>query len=71
MTTLILRQKTYAEFINNKWDIKCAGMPQEVKDSITDISKFYVGAEFTGKKLQKVVKGGVVLVDTDFKILDK
>lgn len=76
-----IRQKTYMESVNGKLDIKCAGMPQRIKDGITildsegnvikqevNFDTFYEGAVFEGKLLPKVVPGGVILKDTTFKI---
>lgn len=76
-----LRQKTYMEQVDGKLDIKCAGMPQRIKDGIelkdengniitqkVDFDTFYEGAEFDGKLLPKVVRGGVILKETTFKI---
>lgn len=64
-----LRQKTYAEFIDGKWEIKGCGMNDEVKANIKDINDFKINAEFSGKKTSKQVKGGIVLRETTFKIL--
>lgn len=64
-----IRQKTYAEFINNEWDIKACGANDDVKKNIIDINKFDLGASYPGKKTVKKVKGGVVLVDCNFTII--
>ena len=64
-----LRQKTYAEFINGKWEIKGCGMNDEVKANVKDINDFKINAEFSGKKITKHVKGGIVIRETTFKIL--
>lgn len=65
-----IRQKTYAEYIGGEWDIKAAGATDEVKKNITDINKFEIGAVYPGKKITKRVPGGLVLVDSTFRILD-
>lgn len=64
-----IRQKTYAEHIDGKWDIKACGAGDEVKAHITDIDKFDIGASYPGKKTVKKVPGGVVLVDSNFSII--
>lgn len=76
-----IRQKTYMEQVDGKLDVKCAGMPQRIKDGITildangneirqevNFDTFYEGAEFDGKLLPKIVPGGIVLKSTTFKI---
>ena len=55
--------KDYEEKIN----IKCAGMPKNVKATITE-DKFHEGAVFDGKLLPKIVPGGVILRETTFEI---
>lgn len=62
-----IRQKTYVEQIDGKLDVKCAGMPDACKKNVT-WDNFHVGFTSTGKLLPKRVKGGVVLVDTEFTI---
>ena len=64
-----VRQKTYAELINGKWDIKACGANDEVKEHITDIDKFDIGASYPGRKTVTKVKGGVVLTDCNFTII--
>lgn len=56
-----LRAKLYMELINDKWDIKGAGMTPEIKKQVT-LDNFHVGAEFFGKLKQKTVSGGIVLM---------
>lgn len=70
-----VRQKTYAEYVNGVWDIKCAGMNKDSKSVLLDrlkrepISIFTKGLEIKGHKLrQKTVDGGIILIPTDFKI---
>lgn len=67
---VFLRQKTYACHIKGEWKYKAAGMNDEVKRNITDISQFHINAVIDGKKMTKHVKGGVVIRSTTFKILD-
>ena len=67
-----IRQKTYLEVTlgkdyQEKINIKCAGMPKNVKETITE-SEFTEGASFDGKLLPKIVPGGVILKETTFKI---
>lgn len=47
--------------------VKCAGMPDRVKEKVT-FDNFNVGFKSLGKLLPKHVNGGVVLVDTEFTI---
>ena len=46
-------------------DVKCAGMPEALKEYVT-FDNFKVGLKIHGKKMPKQVKGGVVLIDKDF-----
>jgi hypothetical protein len=48
-------------------NVKCAGMPSQVKGKVT-FENFEVGFSSFGKLLPKHVNGGVVLVDTEFTI---
>lgn len=50
-----------------KFVVKCAGMPDKVKEKVT-FENFEVGFTSGGKLVPKHVNGGVVLVDTDFTI---
>lgn len=50
-----------------KFVVKCAGMPDKVKEKVT-FENFEVGFTSGGKLAPKHVNGGVVLVDTDFTI---
>lgn len=52
---------------NHKMEVKCAGMPDKVKEKVT-FDNFEVGFSSFGKLLPKHVNGGVVLVDTEFTI---
>ncbi len=62
-----LRSKAYMGIIDGKRDIKLAGCPANVKQSI-EMNEFEIGNKFEGKKMPRVVRGGVVLVDVDFTI---
>lgn len=66
-----LRAKTYfLELPNGKLEVKCGGMPAEVKEHVTK-ENFHVGYEFepgTGKLLPRTVKGGVALKEVGYKI---
>jgi hypothetical protein len=62
-----LRPKTYIEEIEGKLHVTCAGMPENVKEQVT-WENFKRGQVYTGKLLPKQVAGGVVLVETEFKI---
>ena len=64
-----LRQKTYAEYIDNEWDFKAAGASDEVKKYFT-IDNFEIGNTFPGKLAVTRCKGGVVLQPTTFTILN-
>lgn len=55
------------EATTEKHSVKCAGMPDRVKEKVT-FETFEVGFKSFGKLLPKHVKGGVVLVDTAFSI---
>lgn len=70
-----VRQKTYAEKINGKWEIKCAGMNKDSKDVLIDrlkkepIDIFSRGLVIEGKKLrQQTVDGGILLIPCNFQI---
>ena len=68
-----IRAKTYVEEIDGELDVKCAGMPDNVKKVITkDNFKIGFSTEKYGSDYQKIVpkrvKGGVVLVNTTFSI---
>jgi hypothetical protein len=62
-----LRQKTYVEEVDGHLHVRCAGMPEKVKEKVT-FDNFEVGFSSFGKLLPKHVNGGVVLVDTEFTI---
>ena len=67
-----IRAKTYVEEIYNKkgnieLNVKCAGMPSNIKDHIT-FDDFKIGFKSNEKLKPKVVKGGVLLIKTPFEI---
>lgn len=62
-----IRQKTYVEEIDGELNVKCAGMPDRIKELVT-FDNFEVGFSSYGKLLPKRTQGGVVLVDTMFTI---
>lgn len=47
--------------------VKGAGIPDEQKREIT-YENFEIGKKFTGKKMPKKVKGGVILVESEYEI---
>lgn len=74
---IFVRQKTYMEIEQNTYDIKCAGMTPANKKIFIDgiktgkyqITDFKVGLEIeTGKLRPKRIHGGIVLVDTSYKL---
>jgi hypothetical protein len=62
-----IRQKTYIEEVDGHLHVRCAGMPDKVKEKVT-FDNFEIGFSSFGKLLPKHVNGGVVLVDTEFTI---
>lgn len=50
-------------------NVKCAGMPEAVKEKVT-FDNFKPGFKANGKLVPKNVKGGVILQDTEFTIKD-
>lgn len=62
-----LRAKTYIEEINGKLNIKCAGMNDQIKENMT-WDQFTYGFESDLKIAPRIVKGGVVLLNTPFTI---
>lgn len=63
-----IRQKTYIEEINGKLNVKCAGMPDSLKELVT-WENFHVGFEKAdGRLMPKHVKGGIVLVESPYKL---
>ena len=48
-----IRQKTYIEYENGKYDIKCAGMPKHCKDLfLASVNQDYEGMDFTPDELR-------------------
>ena len=70
--SLFIRAKTYMESYQKedgsvKTVVTCAGMPDNVKESVT-YENFHSGSSFSGKLLPKRYEGGIVLTDTLFTI---
>lgn len=55
---------------NGQTDVKIAGCPKNIANNIT-FEQFEIGNTFTGKLLPKRVRGGSVLVSTDFTIKNR
>ena len=64
---IYIRQKTYAECINNEWVIKCAGMSKDAKGNVKP-EDFAEGAEFSGNRKLTRVKGGSIYENCTFTI---
>lgn len=62
-----LRAKSYIEEVDGELDIKCAGLPDQCKESIT-YENFKKGLTVYGKLQQKREKGGVYLKEIEFTI---
>lgn len=62
-----LRPKTYLKLIDGEKVVKCAGMPDDMKERVT-FENFELGQTYTGKLMAKVVEGGTLLKSTDFTI---
>lgn len=56
-----LRDKSYAEKIKGKLDIKCAGLSEEAKNNIKKFEDFELGRYYEGTIVKKMVPGGVLL----------
>lgn len=65
-----LRQKSYIEEIDGKFQITCAGLPESCYKYVT-WDNFKEGTVYEGKLQTKRVKGGIVLTDTTFEIKSK
>lgn len=65
-----IRQKCYLEEIDEKINITCAGMPKRCYSYVT-FENFKTGFSCGGKLTFKHVKGGVILVETDFTIKEE
>ena len=82
---IFIRSKTYAEYYKGGWNLKCAGMPDKMKNNLLDFVErnnlalediFKIGFNsedygIEGKLRPKTVPGGVVLMNTPFKILER
>lgn len=62
-----VRAKTYLKTVNGKLKVTCAGMPDNVKESVT-YDNFHSGSVFGGKKMPKMVSGGIILQEYTFTI---
>ena len=80
---VFVRQKTYAEHVTMEnlepiadpyWNIKCAGMPERCKKIYLkehegrELEDFHVGLKVHGKLVPKRIRGGVLLVETDYEM---
>lgn len=80
---VFVRQKTYAEHVTMEnlepidepyWNLKCAGMPERCKKIYLkehegrELEDFHVGLKVHGKLVPKRIRGGVLLVETDYKM---
>lgn len=65
-----VRQKCYIEEIEGEMHITCAGMPKQCYSQV-EWEKFKTGFTCGGKLTFKHVKGGVILVETDFTIKEE
>ena len=64
-----VRQKCYVEMFDGEMNITCAGMPKTCYKNVT-WDNFKVGLTVPGKLTFSHIKGGVLLIDTDFTIND-
>lgn len=65
-----IRQKCYLEEIDNEIKITCAGLPKRCYSQV-DWKKFKTGFTCSGKLTFSHVKGGVILTETDFTIIEE
>lgn len=78
-----VRQKTYIEHVteedlqpidNPYYNVKCAGMPDKCKNNYLsehkghELDDFKIGLEVDGKLMPKRIRGGVLLVETKYKM---
>ena len=63
-----IRAKTYVEIVNEKTVVKCAGLPDGVKNQIT-LDNFNKGLQLEGKLRPIHTQGGIVLTNTTFTLL--
>lgn len=70
-----VRQKCYVYLQDDKYNITCAGMTQEMKDKAIEqygnniFTQFDSGFVMNGKLIPKRVKGGTILYETTFSIV--
>ena len=56
------------------WNVKCAGMPERCKQVYLnehagkELEDFHVGLKVKGKLLPKRIRGGVLLVETEYEM---
>lgn len=62
-----IRSKTYTYLKNGERTVKCAGMPDNLKECVT-LENFKVGLTLPGKLMPVRVPGGVILQSTNFTI---
>ena len=80
---VFVRQKTYIEHVTMEnlepidkpyWNVKCAGMPERCKQVYLnehagkELEGFHVGLKVKGKLLPKRIRGGVLLVETEYEM---
>ena len=80
---VFVRQKTYAEHVTMEnlepiadpyWNIKCAGMPERCKKIYLkehegrELEDFHVGLKVHGKLVPKRIRGGVLLIETNYEM---
>ena len=65
-----IRQKCYIEQMEGEIQITCAGLPKQCYDFVS-WENFKTGFTCGGKLTFKHVKGGVILVETDFTIKEE
>lgn len=63
-----LRAKTYMKTIDGEIEIKCAGMPMNVKETVGGYDDFEIGSEYFGKLKPHKYPGGVILEPGPYKI---
>jgi len=63
-----LRAKTYMKTLDGEIEIKCAGMPMNVKKTVQGYDDFEIGSEYFGKLKPKKYNGGVILEAGPYKI---
>ena len=80
---VFVRQKTYIEHVIMEnlepidepyWNVKCAGMPERCKQIYLkehegkELEDFHVGLKVHGKLMPKRIRGGVLLVESDYEM---